>query len=513
MSTSSRPSGMADRYAIPIADPLLTLSGVNKHFGGVRALADISVTFRAGEVHALVGENGAGKSTLGKLILGVHQADSGTMRLDGTQVTVSDPASAMRLGLVGITQELSLMPRASVLDNIALGCEVTRRGLVDKKATRAAVEAAMDRFDMRLDPSAVVGRLPMADRQKVEILRALSRDARLIVFDEPTARLATYQAKQLLSLIRSLAAAGKAVIYVSHFLEEILEVADTITILRNGRLIRTNPRSSETRQTLVEGVTGQAFQSQFPLLSPVPDDRSPVLKVTGLTATPLFQDIDLSVHPGEIVGLAGLVGAGRSELAHAIFGSAPFEAGTIEFNGQMMSGIGPAERIRAGMAMVPESRRDQGLILIRPILENASLPYLKRFSNWLLRRGAERAAVASACAETSVKFATLGDRVSTLSGGNQQKVLFARAAIGKPRLLIVDEPTRGVDVGAKRSIYEMIVRLAAQGEAILLISSEVEEILGLSHRVVVLSRGRIAAELAGESLTEQAVMQAAFSGV
>ena len=495
------------------SDPLLTLSGVSKHFGGAQALADIDIAFRAGEVHALVGENGAGKSTLGRLILGVHRPDTGTIRLDGAEVTIPDPAHAMRLGLVGIAQELSLMPRASVLDNIALGREVTRGGLVDRKATRAAVEAVMARHDMRLDPAAIVGDLPMGDRQKVEILRALSRDARLIVFDEPTARLASYQAKQLLGLIRALAAAGKAVIYVSHFLEEILEVADTITILRNGRLIRTAPRAEETRKTLVEGVTGQAFQSQFPALPPVPEGRPPVLKVEGLTAKPLFHDINLTLRPGEIVGLAGLVGAGRSELAHAIFGAAPFEAGRITFDGKALTAQGTGARIAAGMAMVPESRRDQGLILVRPILENASLPYLKRFSNWLLRRKAEREAVTTACADALVKFGQLSDRVDTLSGGNQQKVLFARAAIGKPRLLIADEPTRGVDVGAKRSIYDMIVRLAAQGEAILLISSEIEEIMGLSHRVIVLSRGRVAAELSGESLTEQAVMQAAFSGV
>jgi len=265
------------------SQPLLTLSGVSKSFGGAQALSGIDIEFRAGEVHALVGENGAGKSTLGKLILGVHRPDTGMIHLDGAEVAIPDPAHAMRLGLVGIAQELSLMPRASVLDNIALGREVTRNGLVDRKATLAAVQAVMDRHDMRLNPAEIVGNLPMADRQKVEILRALSRDARLIVFDEPTARLATHQAKQLLGLIRALAAAGKAVIYVSHFLEEILEVADTITILRNGKLIRTSPRSAETRTSLVEGVTGQAFQNQFPPLPAVPADRAPVLKVEGLT--------------------------------------------------------------------------------------------------------------------------------------------------------------------------------------------------------------------------------------
>ena len=493
---------------------LLTLSGVSKHFGGVQALTDIDVAFQAGQVHALVGENGAGKSTLGKLILGVHRPSSGTIRLDGHEVTVPDPAEALRLGLVGIAQELSLMPRASVLDNIALGREVTRRGLVDKSATLRFVTDLMDRFDMRLDPGAIVGHLPMAERQKVEILRALGRDARLIIFDEPTARLASYQAKQLLTLIRALAAAGKAVIYVSHFLSEIMEVSDTVTILRNGRLIRTSPVAAETRETLVSGVTGQDFQNQFPPLPPAPLERPPLLRVRGLTVKDQFSDVDLDVRPGEIVGLAGLVGAGRSEVAHAIYGASGVDAGTVEFAGQTLTRPDIRQRIDLGMAMIPESRRDQGLFLSRPILENTSLPYLARFARWAgLAKRAERQAVTASLADTTVKYAALSDPVDKLSGGNQQKILFARAAIGRPRLLIADEPTRGVDVGAKRAIYEMIARLAAQGEAILLISSEIEEIMGLCHRVVVLSRGRVAARLAGPELTEQAVMQAAFSGV
>jgi ABC-type sugar transport system ATPase subunit len=492
---------------------LLAFSGVSKHFGAIHALTDIDIAFEAGKVHALVGENGAGKSTLGKLILGIHRPTTGAIRLDGQEVAVEDPAAALRLGLVGISQELSLMPLASVADNIALGREVTRGGLVNRRATLRDVQALMQRFDMVLDPKARVGALPVAEQQKVEILRALGRNARLIVFDEPTARLASHQAKQLLKLIRALAAAGKAVIYVSHFLDEILAVADTVTVLRNGRLIRTAAAKDETRETLVAGVTGQDYQSQFPPLPPQPTDGPPILRVSGLTARGLFDNVSLDVRPGEIVGLAGLVGAGRSELAHAIFGTVPVESGTVEFNGAPMPRPGARRRIDAGMAIIPESRREQGLILARPILENTSLPYLKRFQRWLLLdKRSERQVVVASFAETAVKYGRLGDRVDTLSGGNQQKIMFARAAIGRPRLLIADEPTRGVDVGAKRSIYEMIVRLAQSGEAILLISSEIEEILGLSHRVVVLSRGKVAAQLSGTALTEAAVMQAAFSG-
>ncbi|MGR3365736.1 MAG: sugar ABC transporter ATP-binding protein [Maritimibacter harenae] len=492
-------------------ETLLTLSGVGKTFGGTVALEGIDLSIETGKVHAFVGENGAGKSTLGKLIVGVHAPSAGRIALDGAEVHFTSPAQALDHGLVGISQELSLMPQRTVLDNIALGREVMRGPFVDARATRAAVQAVTDRYDMQVDLDARVGDIPVVEQQKVEILRALSRDARLIVFDEPTARLPSDQVAPLLALVRQLAEAGKAVIYVSHFLEEILEATDTVTILRNGRHIRTGPTASETHETLVEGVTGSVLGEQYPEIAAPDAAQAPVLSVRGLTRPGVFDDVSFDIRPGEIVGLAGLVGSGRSEIAHAILGADP-ATGEIRFNGGD-TGRSIAARLAAGMAMIPENRREQGLMIDRPIVENVTLSHLRRFSGALgLDRRRERAEVTQQCTATGLKYNSLDDPAAALSGGNQQKILFARAALGDPALLIADEPTRGVDVGAKRSIYDLIAGLAARGKAILLISSELEEILGLSHRVIVVSRGRVAGELEGADLTESGLMTAAFSG-
>lgn len=494
--------------------PLLTLSGVSKRFGATLALDDVSVAFRPGEVHALVGENGAGKSTLGKIVLGAHAPSSGEMQLDGAPVSFASPADAMARGLVGIAQELSLLPAQSVVDNITLGHEATIGPFVNRRRTRARALAVMEHHDMSIDPDAIVGTLPVAMQQKVEILRALSREARLIVFDEPTARLASHEAEQLRALVRSLAESGKAVVYVSHFLEEVLAISDTISVLRNGHLVRTGPARNETRESLILAMTGRDSQHQFPPVAPAPQGGAPVLKVAGLSRKGAFKDVSFDLHPGEIVGLAGLVGAGRSEVAQAIFGAAPADGGSIEFNGARQTGADIAGSIRAGMALIPESRREQGLILGRAILENVSLPYLGWFQGALgldLRR--ERQAVDAACQRSAVKHGGLALDIDSLSGGNQQKVLFARSIMGAPRLLIADEPTRGVDVGAKRGIYDLIAEMAAQGQAVLLISSEIEEILGLCHRALVMARGRIVAEFSRSDMTQDAIMNAAFSGV
>ncbi len=495
--------------------PLLTLSGVSKHFGATQALKDVSVEFAPGKVHALVGENGAGKSTLGKVLLGVHQPGDGEIRLDGVNISITSPADALTKGLVGISQELSLLPHRSVTDNIALGLEVTRGPFVDQRATRAQVLEVMRRYDMELDPDAQVGALPVAQQQKVEILRALSRQARLIVFDEPTARLASHEAEQLRLLVRCLAQSGKAVVYISHFLEEVLAISDTITVLRNGQHVQSGPARAESRDSLILAMTGRDSEHQFPAVSPPPALTSaPVLKVTNLCRKGLFEDINFELRAGEIVGMAGLVGAGRSDVAQTIYGAAPPSSGQVEFNGRDVSRADVADMIGAGMAMVPESRREQGLVLGRPIVDTVTLPYLQRFTGWLgLETGRERREAEAECAATAVKHGGLHLDIDTLSGGNQQKVLFARAAMGKPRFLIADEPTRGVDVGAKRGIYDLIARLAAEGQAVLLISSEIEEILGLCHRTLVMARGRVVANLTREEMTKNAIMQAAFSGV
>jgi len=494
--------------------PLLTLTGVSKRFGATLALSKVDVAFQPGKVHAIVGENGAGKSTLGKIILGIHQSSEGEIRLDDAPVFLTSPADALAKGLVGIAQELSLLPERTVADNIALGREVTRGPFVDQKATRKQVLDVMARHDMAVDPDIILGTLPVAEQQKVEILRALGREARLIVFDEPTARLASHEAAQLRDLVRQLADNGQAVVYVSHFLEEVLEISDTITVLRNGELVRTGPAHKETRDSLILAMTGRDSGHQFPPVAPPPAASAPVLKVRNLCRKGVFEDISFALHAGEILGIAGLVGAGRSDLAHSIYGAASADSGQIEFAGKNVSRADIAAQIKAGMAMVPESRRDQGLVLGRPILENLTLPHLQKFSGALgLNTRRETRAALDVCAQTNMKHGGLHLDIDSLSGGNQQKALFARAAMGAPRLLIADEPTRGVDVGAKRGIYDLIAGLAERGEAVLLISSEIEEILGLCHRVLVMARGRIVAELPREEMTQEAIMHAAFSGV
>ena len=471
----------------------ISFDKVSKSFGATNALIDCSVDFEAGKIHALVGENGAGKSTLGKLILGVHKHDSGAIKIDGNEVTFSSPKESVNQGLVGISQELSLLPDRTVVDNIAIGRETTFGPFVSSKKTLEKVLSVMKKYDLYIDPNRIVGTLSVADQQKVEILRALNTNARLIVFDEPTARLASHQAEQLHNLVRSLAESGTTIIYISHFLEEVLKISDTISLLRNGLKVRTEPTSKETKKSLIEGMTGKDAGSLFPKKPKIDPNSDTLLKV-------------------KILGIAGLVGSGRSELAHAIYGNSLPDSGSVEFCGKEFIVKDTAKSIDSGMAMVPESRREQGLILERSLLENTSLPYLKKFSSWIygLNKLQEYDEVDDSCMTTMVKHSGLEKEVQFLSGGNQQKVLFARAAMGKPKLLIADEPTRGVDIGAKQIIYELISQLSKVGEAVLLISSEVEEIIGVAHRALVMSRGQIVVELKGSQITKNAIMEAAF---
>ena len=492
---------------------LLALGNISKDFGPTRAVDNVSLDIHAGEIHALVGENGAGKSTLGKLMTGVHSPDAGHIRVDGAPVRLSGPSDALRRGLVGIAQELSLMATRSVADNIMLGREITRGPVVSERRNRAAALKIMESCGMALDPDRIVGTLPVFDRQKVEIARALGRDARLIVLDEPTARLPPAATRHLHATVRRLAQAGKAIVYVSHFLEEVLALADKVTILRNGCLIRSAAARTESRKSLIEGMTGRTAEAQFPKIAR-PDAAAPVvLSVENLAVHGADAPVSFTIRAGEILGLSGLVGAGRSEIAHALIGSEP-ATGHIFLNGQDLS-LAPIEaRLRAGFAFVPESRRDQGLMMMRSIRENVSLPWLDRLSAWTgLNLAREARETARHCAVATVKFGALADPVATLSGGNQQKVLFARAGLGSPQVLIIDEPTRGVDVGAKRKIYDLIASMAARGTAILLVSSEIEEIIGLCHRVLVIAQGHVAGEFCDAAITREALMSAAFSKV
>ncbi|MCI0344799.1 MAG: sugar ABC transporter ATP-binding protein [Chloroflexi bacterium] len=500
----------------PVAAPAAHLEcrGITKTFGGTVALDGVSLAIRAGSVHAFVGENGAGKSTLGKILAGVHAPDSGMLLLRGRPVGFGSPREALSEGIAIVAQELALVPRMTVAENVFLGVEPQRRGFVDRGeiARRFRALAADAGFDLPAD--APVGRLPIARQQQVEILRALAREASLIVLDEPTAALSGPDAERLHEIVRGLAAAGRTVALVSHFLGEVLGLADTVTILRDGRVVRSGPTAAESEATLISGMLGRTIERTYPARRPPPADAPVVLRVAGLSA-PGVRDVSLEVRAGEIVALAGLIGAGRSELARAIFGAAPRTAGSVELGGAddatPRRWRSPAEALAAGLAFLPESRADDGLLLRRPVRENVSLASLPRLSRFgIVPRGEERRRVRGVLEETDVR-GHAEQPVATLSGGNQQKVLFARMLLAGPRLLIADEPTRGVDVGAKRQIYDLLAELAADGLGVLFVSSELEEVLGMAHRVLVMRGGRVSAELRGDEMTEAAILEAAFA--
>ena len=493
-----------------VRGPHVELADIFKSFGGVRALDGISLSIEKGSIHALVGENGAGKSTLGKILAGVIAPDRGQLLIGGEPVAFRSPREAIVRGIVLIAQELSIAPALSVAENVFLGTEPRRAGFVARRALRRRYDelAAAAGFELSGD---LPGRgLRTADQQKVEILRALCRDARLIVMDEPTAALPRPDADRLYQVVRRLAAGGTTIVLVSHFLREVAELADDVTILRDGHLVRTAPAADETEETMLSSMLGRSLGTAFPARRPVPAQAPIVLQARGLSA-PGVHDVSLDVRAGEIVGLAGLVGSGRTELARALCRAQRVTAGTVSVAGAPLTGQGPWAALRAGLAMIPESRKEQGLMLGRPIAENVSLASLTRLSDLgLVRRRAERQAVASVLGQVGVGVPAQAAPVSTLSGGNQQKLLFARILLRGPRVLVADEPTRGVDVGAKRAIYELLTSLAAEGLGVLLISSDAEEILGLAHRVLVMRAGRIAAELRGEAMTEAAILTAAF---
>ncbi|HUY52687.1 MAG TPA: sugar ABC transporter ATP-binding protein [Streptosporangiaceae bacterium] len=491
------------------------LAGVSKSFGGARALEAVSLQIGRGSIHALVGENGAGKSTLGKIISGVLPPDRGQLVLGGEPVHFHSPRDAIARGIVLIAQELSIVGSLSVAENVFLGTEPRQAGFLRRRALRRRYAELAAAAGFELNGEANAGRLRTADQQKVEILRALCRNAELIVMDEPTAALSRPDVDALHKVIRGLARAGTTVVLVSHFLGEVLGLADEVTILRDGHVVRTTAAADQTEESLLDAMLGRSLGATFPARRPVPADAPVVLSVRGLTA-PGVQDVSLDLRAGEIVGLAGLVGAGRTELARAVYRASRLAAGTVTVAGSQPVSrqhrpAGPRTALRAGIAMIPESRKDQGLLLRRSVTENVSLASLGRLNRaGIIRSRPERRTVQEILGRVDVRTRSQAVPADTLSGGNQQKLLFARMLLCQPQVLIADEPTRGVDVGAKRAIYELLTTLTADGLAVLLISADVEEILGLAHRVLVMRAGRIAAELTGDEATEAAILGAAF---
>jgi ABC-type sugar transport system ATPase subunit len=472
----------------------------------------VSVEIAPASVHGLVGENGAGKSTLAKVIGGVLQPDAGELRVDGEPARFRSPREALAAGIATIAQEIALVPYRSVLENVFLGIEPRRAGVVNRGALRRRFAALNERTGFRLQADARVGALRTAEQQKVEIVRAIAREARLILMDEPTAALTADESDRLLDIVRSLAADGTAVVLVSHHLDEVLAVCERVTVMRDGRVVRTGEAAKETAQSLVAGMVGRAVDTTYPDKQPAADDAAVVLEARGLSRGRAVSDVSLTVRAGEIVGLAGLVGSGRSEVARLLAGADRPDAGDVALDGAPIRLRHPRDAARHGIAMVPESRKEEGLLMMRSIRENATLATLPRFTRaGVVDRSRERRYAQGLFERLDVRAPGTSTRVGALSGGNQQKVLFAKWLAIEPRVLIADEPTRGIDVAAKREIHGLIAELAAGGMGVLLISSEIEEVLGLAHRVLVMRGGRVVEELAGEAATEERVMRAAFA--
>ncbi|MFG3009455.1 sugar ABC transporter ATP-binding protein [Streptomyces cinerochromogenes] len=489
--------------------PVLALKGVSKSFGAVRALRDVSLELLPGEVHALAGENGAGKSTLIKTLAGVHRPDTGQVLLDGEPVVFHGPGDARDAGIAVIYQEPTLFPDLSIAENIFMGRRPRRSlGRIDHRATRAATAALMRRLGVDLDPDRPARGLSIADQQIVEIAKALSFDARVLVMDEPTAALTGSEVTRLFGVVRTLREQGAAVLFISHRLEEIFAICQKVTTLRDGAFVASEPLAGMTEDDLVRRMVGRDLAELYPKQEVEPGEV--VLSVRRLTREGVFTDVSFEVRRGEIVGLAGLVGAGRTEVARAVFGVDRWDAGEVEVAGRRLTGGAPSVAMAAGLALVPEDRRAQGLVMDLSIERNIGLTGLRTTARaGLVNRGAERSRSLDWAVRLQVKYARIADAVATLSGGNQQKVVLAKWLATAPRVLIVDEPTRGIDVGTKAEVHRLLGELAADGVAVLMISSDLPEILGMADRVLVMHEGRITAEIPRSRATEETVMAAA----
>jgi rhamnose transport system ATP-binding protein len=491
--------------------PLLRLTDIRKSFAGVQALKGVSFELRAGEVHALVGENGAGKSTLIKVITGAHQPDEGTVEVDGQAVADNDPLRARALGIAAIYQQPALFPNLTVAENIALGLEPSGGWRVVRwRERRDRARRLLGLLETRIDPDTEVHRLSMPEQQLVEIARALGADARILILDEPTASLGEREADDLFRVLRDLKSRGVGMIYISHRLEELPRVADRVTALRDGTLVGTRDIHEVDRAALIRMMVGRELSAVFPKQAvPIGDV---VLEVEGLGCRASgVHDVSLDVRAGEILGLAGLVGAGRTELARVLFGLTPADAGTIRLRGKPASIDSPEQAIARGIAYVPEDRRHHGVIPELSVAANTSLATLRAVSSGgLIDFAKERRAAAEYVKRLGIKTPDVEAPVGNLSGGNQQKVALARWLASDPSVLILDEPTQGVDVGAKAEIHRLMVELAGRGLAIVMISSELPEVLGMSDRIAVMHGGTVVGRLDRAGATQEAILELAL---
>jgi len=486
------------------------MTAITKSFPGVRALDGVSFEVASGEVHALVGENGAGKSTLMKILAGAYVADGGTIEIDGQRATIDGPKAAERLGIGMIYQEFNLVPDLGVIENIVLGIEPTRGLFLDPKTATARATAVLAELGITLPLDRPARRLSVAEQQLTEIAKALVRHARLIVMDEPTAALTDRETDALFALIAKLKAQGVAFVYISHRLEELPRIADRITVIRDGRAIETRATDAMPQDEMIRLMVGRALEAHFPDLPPVASDAVVRLAVRDLRAASNVNGVSFEVRAGEIVGLAGLVGAGRTEIVRAIAGADVATGGEIAVDGHPLAARSPHAAIEAGIAFITEDRKAQGLVLGMTVRENTTLAHLAAYSRGpFISRAAEVGVTNAEIAELQIRTPSSEQIVRNLSGGNQQKVVLAKWLTGEARVFLFDEPTRGVDVGAKAEIYALMLQLLARGAGIVMVSSELPEVLGMSHRVLVVRDGQIAAEFARADATPAKVIAVA----
>ena len=496
--------------AVPAAEYLLEVDGVRKEFPGVVALDDVDLRIRRGSVHALMGENGAGKSTLMKIIAGVYQPDAGTIRLKGNAIRIDSPLAALEAGIAMIHQELNLMPFMTVAENIWIRREPTNAfGLIDHRELHRRTAALFAHLNIDIDPASDVRDHSVATRQMIEIAKAVSYESDILIMDEPTSTLTDREVDHLFRIIRDLKAQGKGIIYITHKMNELFTIADEVSIFRDGRYIATHPAGDVTRDQVIQMMVGREITQMFP--KEEAEIGEVVLSVRDLSLAGVFGGVSFDLHRGEILGLAGLVGSGRTNVAETLFGVTPATGGEILLDGTPVTIASPRAAMRAGMALLTEDRKDTGCFLMLSVIENMQMAVL---TDRFVRAGfVDQGALDAACTTMKdamrVKTPDLDERIENLSGGNQQKVLIGRWLLTEPRILILDEPTRGIDVGAKAEIHRLISRLAGRGVAVIMISSELPEVLGMSDRILVMHEGRMTGILGRAEADQVSVMRLA----
>lgn len=489
---------------------LLRLSGITKRFPGVLALDNVSLDVRPGEVHALVGENGAGKSTLLKIVFGVQRPDFGEMWFDGHALNLSEPAEALRRGIALIPQEVDVFNPLSIAENMCVGREPRGAlpGSMNWRAARSDARVHLTRVGLNVSPQTEASALSVAQKQLLLIARALSFNARMLLMDEPTSSLTEHEIEHLFAIIRELRTAGVSVVYVSHKLPEVFALADCVTVLRDGRRIMSSPISETDPSSVVNHMVGRVVSTEYPEKQPK-SGLEPMLEVRGATRGDAFRDINLTLGRGEIVGLFGLVGSGRTEFARAVFGYDTLDAGEVRVKGRRVEVRSTQDAMKVGLGLVPEDRKAHGIFGVLTVRENLSVCVLERLARLgRVSRRKETALVQQYVAEMDIQTPSIRQAMQNLSGGNQQKVILSRWLSAESEVLILDEPTRGIDVGSKAEIHLLVARLAKQGKAILYISSELPEVLGISDRILVFHEGRVVGEFSGQTATEQVVMRA-----